>query len=66
MKQTRINRMNWAYLKENFLEEVISEMGLERWVEYTENVRDWSVALDREPRHWEGYILGMNKVQQNL
>ena len=40
MKQTRINRMNWAYLKENFLEEVISEMGLERWVEYTENVRD--------------------------
>lgn len=36
MNQTRINKMKWAYLKESFLEEVLSKLGLERWVEYTE------------------------------
>jgi len=43
--------MKCAYLKESFLEVVVSEMELERWVEYTENENDCSVALNREPRH---------------
>lgn len=43
--------MKCAYLKESFLEVVVSEMKLERWVEYTENENYCSVVLNREPKH---------------
>lgn len=58
--------MKCAYLKESFLEVVVSEMKLERWVEYTENENYCSVVLNREQGIELLYVLGMNKVSESL